>query len=185
MPTADENDAFESAVSRLPFPVFVVDSNSRLRAMNAQARQVGAAERLDESLLERAPHHPLSRIIAALRQPSSGDAETSVLQFEDGRRYEVIHSTRSPKGGERWLMLILRPFPTAATVNQVALRKQWSLTPREAEVAAACIAGRTSAEICEQLSISRETLKTHMARLLDKADCDSRSQLVAKYLFRE
>ena len=47
----------------------------------------------------------LSRIVTALRQPSSGDAETSVLRFDGGRRYEVIHSTRSPKGGERWLIL--------------------------------------------------------------------------------
>jgi len=174
MPLPEENDAFESAVARLPYPVFVVDGSARPRAMNVQARELGAAQRIEQ---------PLARIIAALRAPSADDLETSVLRLDGGARYEVIHSTRSPKGGERWLMLILRPFPTAATVNPSALRKQWSLTPREAEVAAACIGGRTSAEICEQFSISRETLKSHMARLLDKAGCENRSQLVAKYLF--
>lgn len=71
MPPVDETDAFESAVARLPFPVFVV-----------------------------------------------------VLQVDGGKRYEVIHSTRSPKGGERWLMLILRPFLTAAAVSQAALRER-------------------------------------------------------------
>ena len=50
-------------------------------------------------------------------------------------------------------------------------------------VTATVIAGQTTAEMCDALSISRETLKTHIARLLDKANCENRSQLIAKYLF--
>jgi len=183
MPGADDSEAFESAVSRLPYPVFVVDGMSRLRAMNVHAEAVWAQERLHESQIDRAPSHPISLVIRQLREDASKSEESPVLELASGSRYEVIHSTRSPKGDARWLMLMLRPFPTQASVDAAAVRKRWSLTPKEAEVAAACIVGRSSAEICASLSISRETLKTHMARLLDKADCDNRSQLIAKYLF--
>lgn len=181
MASSDEREAFESAVSRLPHPVFVVDGASRLRPMNTFAEKLWREERLEERQLERSPNHPLSRIIGALRTGDLDD-ETTVLQLR-GSRYEVIHSTRSPKGEGRWLIVMLRPFPIAAAVNRDDVRRRWSLTPREADVAAACIAGRTSSEICVELSISRETLKTHMARLLHKADCANRSQLIAKYVF--
>lgn len=185
MSVDDESEAFESAVARLPYPVFVVDGASRLRAMNEHARKLWAVEHLHESQLERSPIHPISTVIHRLRTGGGGGDESAVVQLASGSRYEVIHSTRSPKGDARWLILMLRPFPTQASVDVAAVRTRWSLTPREAEVAAACIIGRTSAEICEALSISRETLKTHMARLLDKADCENRTQLIAKYLFGE
>ncbi|HEX3110614.1 MAG TPA: helix-turn-helix transcriptional regulator, partial [Thermoanaerobaculia bacterium] len=119
---------------------------------------------------------------ASVRNGASPGDEEGVIQLS-GRRYEVIHSTRSEKGAQRWLMLMLRPFPTALAVSRPALRKRWSLTAREADVAASVIAGQTTTEMCDALSISRETLKTHIARLLDKANCENRSQLVAKYLF--
>lgn len=183
MKTGDDQEAFESAVSRLPYPVFIIDGASRLRAMNADARRIWDEERLHEQQLERVPSHPFSRIIVnLLRSETLDDDETTVLQLS-GKRYEVIASVRSPKGEGRWLVLMLRPFPRALSVDTGSLRTRWSLTAREAEVAAACISGRTTAEMCETLSISRETIKTHMARILDKADCKNRSQLIARFLF--
>ena len=149
MPVADESEAFESAVSRLPYPVFVVDSESRLRAMNAHAKKMWSEERFHESQTERWPSHPISQVIKRLRAGIADGDEATVLQLSTGSRYEVIHSSRSPKGEGRWLMLMLRPFPTHASVDPAVVRKLWSLTPREAEVAAACIIGRTTAEICE------------------------------------
>ncbi len=151
--------------------------------MNGHAKELWVVERLHESQIDRAPSHPISLVILQLRADGSSSEEAPVLELSSGLRYEVIHSKRSPKGDARWLMLMLRPFPTEVSVDPAIVRKRWSLTPKEAEVAAACIIGRTSSEICVALSISRETLKTHMARLLDKTDCENRSQLIAKYLF--
>lgn len=182
MRDANEDEAFVSAVSRLPHPVFVVDNESRLRALNAEAKQLWTADGMDESQIVRCSAHPLTRAVLAIRA-GAPDEETTVLELSGGSRYELIHSSLSPKGQGRWLMLILRPFPTALTIDRVALQKRWSLTPKEAEVAAACIGGRTSEEMSEVLSITRGTLKTHIARVLGKADCSSRSQLIAKYLF--
>lgn len=179
-----DETAFASAVSRLPYPVFLLDSESHLRALNSSAKDLWIQERMHESQMERSPAHPVSRLLRAIRSGKGDEEGTTILQLS-GVRYEVIHSAPSPKGAGRWLVLMLRPFPTENSVDRRALRKRWSLTPREAEVAAACIAGRTTEDMCQSLSISRQTLKTHVKRLLDKADCRNRSQLIAKYLFGE
>lgn len=184
MTFSQEREAFESAVSRLPYAVFVVDSDNRLRAMNRQAERLWSQESFHELQIRATPNHQLSKVVAKIRGGTAEDDEVLVLQLGD-ERFEVIHSTPSPKGDRRWLMLMLRPFPNVISVDLEALRRRWSLTRREAEVAAACIAGRSTAEICEALSISRETVKTHVARLLHKSDCQSRTQLIAKYLFGE
>jgi DNA-binding NarL/FixJ family response regulator len=42
------------------------------------------------------------------------------------------------------------------------------LTPRETEIQTALLAGETSKEIAVRLWISRETVKTHVRRLLEK-----------------
>jgi DNA-binding CsgD family transcriptional regulator len=179
-----EREAFESAVARLPFPVFVVDGDEHLRAMNAHAKQLWASEKLHESLLSRFPAHPLSGVIRKLRDGKDDD-ELPTVTLNESARYEVIHSTRSPKGEKRWLMLMLRPLPSPLAIDIELIRKRWSLTRREAEVAAECVAGRTTDEMSKSLSITRETLRTHIARVLSKTECQSRSQLVAKYLFGE
>jgi DNA-binding CsgD family transcriptional regulator len=162
--------------------VFIVDSDRHVRPMNEAAKQLWSAEGISEQQLERAPAHPLSRLIKRLLDESYDSDDAMILQLGDGARYEIIHSMPSSKG-KRWMMLMLRPFPMVLAVDREALRKRWHFTSREAEVAAACIAGRTSAEMCEQLGISRETLKTHISRVLLKTDCDSRSQLVDRVLF--
>ena len=173
-----ESEAFESAVSRLPYPVFVVTSESCIRAMNLHARELWDPEQSSDWA-----EHPISQLVARLRDGTASGEEVTVLELAEGERYEVIHSTRSAKGAERWLMLVLRPLPTPSSIDLAELRRRWSLTPREAEIAAACIAGRSNLEIAEEFSITRETVKTHVARLLGKSASENRSQLIAKYLF--
>src|SRR5688572_21119165 len=97
MAAAEDSEAFESAVSRLPYPVFVVDSGMRLRAMNPQARALWKAERLHEQLLQRPQSHPLAEVIKRVLEGHGEDDDTATVQLARVR-YEVIHSTRSPKG---------------------------------------------------------------------------------------
>jgi DNA-binding CsgD family transcriptional regulator len=178
----DEKDAFESAVARLPYPVFIVGEGSRLRAINDAARTIWNEQALHESQTERFPAHPLSLVIRSIQSAPQESHEVDVLQL-GAVRYEVISSYPSTKGSRRWLMLMLRPLDGEAKIDHASIRKRWSLTPRETEIAAACIAGRTSAEICSALSISRETFKTHMKRILNKAECETRSQMMTRYFF--
>ena len=54
-----------------------------------------------------------------------------------------------------------------------------TLSPREKEVLALVAEGRSNKAIAEALFVSPNTIKTHVASLLNKLDADSRVQLAA------
>jgi DNA-binding NarL/FixJ family response regulator len=58
--------------------------------------------------------------------------------------------------------------------------RNWAalLSPREAEVLRLVAAGRTNAEVAQELSISMATVKTHVAKLLRKVRARDRVGLV-------
>lgn len=58
--------------------------------------------------------------------------------------------------------------------------KQWKLTAREEEVLHLVLAGRSNQEIAEELYISSNTVKHHMASIFKKADVNKRVQLAQK-----
>lgn len=66
-----------------------------------------------------------------------------------------------------------RPHHGAGTPERLA-----GLTPRELEVPRALARGRTNAEIAAELFLSPATVKTHVARILDKLDLRHRTQAV-------
>jgi DNA-binding CsgD family transcriptional regulator len=53
------------------------------------------------------------------------------------------------------------------------------LTPRELEVLRALVVGRSSREICAELYISPNTLRTHVQNLLNKLRVHSKLEAVA------
>jgi DNA-binding NarL/FixJ family response regulator len=69
----------------------------------------------------------------------------------------------------------LRPADTARPERDDVVR---ALTPRELEVLEQLAAGRSNAEIAEELVISAETVKTYVSRILTKLDLRDRVQAV-------
>ena len=55
----------------------------------------------------------------------------------------------------------------------------FDLTPSEARIAALLAVGRTTAEITLELSISENTLKTHLRRILEKTATSRQVELVS------
>lgn len=55
-----------------------------------------------------------------------------------------------------------------------------SLTPRECDVLALLVAGRTNLEISRELHISKETVKSHVAHIFRKLEVRPRTQAVIR-----
>ena len=59
----------------------------------------------------------------------------------------------------------------------MAHERLWQLTPREQEIAALVAAGLTNPEISEWLSISIQTVSSHVSSILSKLEIDSREKV--------
>ena len=59
-----------------------------------------------------------------------------------------------------------------------SVKKRYSLTDREIEVIELWSRGSTDDEICEILSISRNTLKKHISNIFGKLEINSRVELL-------
>lgn len=70
------------------------------------------------------------------------------------------------------------PFATKWRRQRV-LQNTFELTPREIDVVEQVREGKTNSQIAAALGVSLTTVKTHVARALDKVDAPSRSALAA------
>lgn len=74
---------------------------------------------------------------------------------------------------------IARPAPRAFDGNPQAVAVL-GLSPRELQVLEELLAGRSNQEIAERLGVSLNTVKTHVARLLEKLGAKRRGDAVAR-----
>jgi DNA-binding NarL/FixJ family response regulator len=96
---------------------------------------------------------------------------------------DLVHAIRVVAGGEA----MLAPSVTRRVIEQFARRapdagaaaRVAQLSPREHEVLRLVARGLTNGEIAEQLVVSPATVKTHVARLLEKLDVRDRVQATA------
>ncbi|MFS2112424.1 response regulator transcription factor [Sphingomonas sp. Sphisp140] len=80
-----------------------------------------------------------------------------------------------------WLGMrgIARPAPRTFDGNPQAVATL-GLSPRELQVLEELLAGRSNQEIAERLGVSLNTVKTHVARLLEKLGAKRRGDAVAR-----
>jgi len=100
--------------------------------------------------------------------------------YEISDSLQVTLSTLAKHEGRSEQELI--PDLVAAGLDQyLATDKLWpkweSLTPREQEVAALTCLGLTNRQIAARLSLSPETIKTHIRNVLSKFDLNSKEEL--------
>ncbi|WP_051471003.1 helix-turn-helix transcriptional regulator [Patulibacter minatonensis] len=72
--------------------------------------------------------------------------------------------------------------PGGARRNAVAPRRDSLLTPREREILELVAHGATNAGVAQRLTVSEETVKSHMRTILRKLHVTSRSAAVARFL---
>lgn len=122
------------------------------------------------------PHHPV-RVTARklLRnrddEPLLLDQRIEVDAQEHWRASLHVRETR-----------LARPLVRVALVRSepLSLRETWGLSRAEAAVMEQLVAGRSNAEIGQQLFISPETVRTHLTRIYRKMGARSRLEAVLK-----
>jgi len=115
-------------------------------------------------------------VIGALRAGASG------FLLKDTPRASLVAAVRAVAAGD----VLLSREVTARLVGAVrrdhssaeSVRALGRLTPREREVLVLIAEGRSNAEVAVGLHLAETTVKTHVARLLDKLNARDRVQLV-------
>src|SRR5712691_2275375 len=99
-------------------------------------------------------------------------------------RARVLERLRSPDKSARLsgeLQLVILDVPRTDPAPLVALAaSRWSLTPRQAEVLELVARGFSNRAVAESLGCAGSTVELHVGALLDKSECESRAQLMAR-----
>ena len=116
-------------------------------------------------------------------------AGTVALQWIDYQRLARAHP------GELYTFIIAAGFlaagvyigarvlagpPPSAFDGNAKAQAALGISPRELEVLLEIAAGRSNKEIAEQLHVSPNTVKTHVARLFEKLDASRRTEAISK-----
>jgi len=113
-------------------------------------------------------------VIAALRAGASG------FLLKDAPRRSLIAAVRAVAEGDVLLDadVVRRLVAGERTSPATESRALEGLTPRETDVLLAVARGLSNAEIAAELGVGPATVKTHIAKLLEKLDARDRVQLV-------
>jgi DNA-binding CsgD family transcriptional regulator len=82
----------------------------------------------------------------------------------------------SEEGGQA--LVTIRPAGANPTIGASTLRHMFRLTPAEAEITVALLAGRSLAEIGAKRKVSENTLRTQLANILRKTETANQRDLV-------
>lgn len=163
-------------------PAYIVDNDLRVRWQNAASRElVGDLRGRLEINLKVAPED-LDRARDAFTQKQNGaehtELELSVVR-RDGALVRVAVSSVPLKDSAGTM---LGSFGLVQVLGEIeaASERPPRLSPRERETLALLAAGNSTTEMAERMSISKETVRNHVKRVLRGLDASSRVEAVAK-----
>ena len=173
----------DAVLENVRLPAVVLDRDGRIRYLNKQARESFGDIRGHMFLNLIAPEGKMkARVGFAKRllgtEPVANEeqwlqthegvvpVEVHVVAIEAGERVVGVFGIASPRRGAA----VSRPVPAT------------SLTPRQAEVLALLAAGRSTAQIADELAISVETVRNHVRGILRALGVRSRLEAVVEAL---
>ncbi len=149
--------ALEAALEALGQPAYVVSSKGRVAYANSAGR--AQLEQVAPSLVEAVRRHAQGEALP------SGTSVTLLQVRGLCPHYLVVDRSVEAQ--------------TGAKVHMLATR--WGLTGREAEVLEHIIQGTSNKVIAARLGCAERTVEVHVTHVLNKADAESRSALIAKF----
>ncbi|MEM7130203.1 MAG: response regulator transcription factor [Chloroflexota bacterium] len=141
----------------LPGGIDGIETTKQVRSRSLQTQVVVLTASTDEA-----------RLVGALREGAIGYVR------KDADPATLLEAVRGAACGQT----VLDPQVAGHVMEELVERTQIidELTPREKEVLQRLTHGRTNREIAETLSISEETVKTHIGRILSKLHLAHRNQ---------
>lgn len=120
----------------------------------------------------------LASLIASAARGEAGGG-LSLTQRDGGRLFALVSPLPRHFGDEPGrALIILRSAAARPTVAAATLESIFELTPAEAQVALALLAGRSLVEISGDRNVSENTLRTQVAQLLRKTETTGQRDLV-------
>jgi PAS domain S-box-containing protein len=175
--------AFEAqvahALEHINVPSYLIDATGVIRWVNAAGRRlVGDVEgRQFTSVVAPEDSRRARELFARKLLGSSDSTDRSVMLVgEDGDRVAVEVSSVPLMRGEH----VVGVFGQVSDVlEEPQPHPDLHLTPRQAEVLRLLERGRTTAQIADELHLSRETVRNHVRHLLHAVGAHSRLEAVA------
>jgi DNA-binding CsgD family transcriptional regulator len=186
--------AFGNLLDLYPQPFLLTDADCAVLYANASARELGKRDgtlTIESGTLAVTSYRGNDALRKAVRQVAS-NPESRL------RRLDVQGARANPC--RLLLMPVPRPHPRLLGVAQMAvailvidldsgprpdpamLAELYALTPAEARFTASLVSGFSLEEISGQLSITRETARTHMRRVLSKTQTRRQGELISLLL---
>lgn len=98
---------------------------------------------------------------------------------KDGVSVELVHAVKTAVAGGRYLSPRFAALVDDGLAQKLAVKSPLErLSAREREVLRGVVAGSSSAEIAQRLSLSRKTVDTYRGRLMVKLGVSNRSALI-------
>jgi PAS domain S-box-containing protein len=164
-------------------PVALLDENRRFVDVNDAALAVlgqtrGAViGRFSTELIKAGERMEAATRWRALVEPGAGSGRRTFVR-PDGTEVQLHFDARMAQIGSRRLTLFVVNFTAPPTTPPRDVRVA-NLTPREREVIRLIARGATTRQIGTELSISKETVRTHVRNAMRKLGVRTRAQLVA------
>jgi two-component system nitrate/nitrite response regulator NarL len=118
-----------------------------------------------------------SEIVEILKRGAAG------IVLKESTTQLLRKSIHAVVAGEYWIErqnisdLVQELTRRPASAPPDASRAPWRLTPRERQIVAEVVAGRTNKEIAQELSVSLQTIKHHLTNIFEKVGVHNRLEL--------
>ena len=169
----------ERALEGVNVPSYVIDRVGVVRWMNEAAREL-VGDQVGRQFTSVVSPEDTRRARELFLRKVMGNSETTDAQFgivgADGAHLAVEISSVPLRRGEH----VIGVFGQVSDVlDEPKPHPELHLTPRQAEVLRLLERGRSTAQIAEELQLSRETVRNHVRHLLHALGASSRLEAVA------
>ncbi|MCC6452617.1 MAG: helix-turn-helix transcriptional regulator [Acidobacteria bacterium] len=194
---SSDHDVLADTINKMTRPALIVDQNVKVRTANSRAAKIleandGLSVDKSGSLIARNPEatkdlHATLHSVHSQRRDGDPDAGAiCLLRRPSGdRQLQLLASPIGETTGndDDCLTIIFLCDPERSVrVSEAVLRKLYDLTPAEAAVASRLAKGESVEQICDHLTITANTCRTHLKRIYSKTSTSRQGELISLIL---